>query len=158
MDLMEIPIKPTSPDNGKFQEENIMKICDLIDAKRKELGGLSANKVVVGGFSQGAALALAIACRYREPLGGCVVLSGWALPKQDIAAKLKKRGDIVKGTKFCVCHGESDNVVLMECGKHVNEMLSDCDVSFQTYRYMAHSSCGEEMGDVQEFLSGCFSS
>ena len=52
MDLMEIPIKPTSPDNGKFQEENIMKICDLIDAKRKELGGLSANKVVVGGLSK----------------------------------------------------------------------------------------------------------
>ena len=160
MDLLEIPIKPSSPDNGKFQEENIKKICDLIDEKRKSLGGLSASSVVVAGFSQGAALALATACRYKEPLGGCVVLSGWALPKQDIASQLKKRGDVVKNTKFCVCHGESDNVVLTSCGKNVNEILSKsgCNVSFSTYRHMAHSSCAEEMGDVLEFLSGCFSS
>ncbi len=160
MDLLEIPIKPSSPDNGKFQEQNIERICDLIDAKRKEMGDLDSSKVVLAGFSQGAALALACSVRYKEALGGCVILSGWALPHQDIASKLRKRGDVVKNTTYCVAHGESDNVVLTTCGKNVNEILSasGCSVTFQTYPHMAHSSSKEEMSDVLEFLQGVFDS
>ena len=160
MDLLEIPIKPTSPDNGKFQEESIKKICDFIDEKRKSLGGLSASRVVVAGFSQGAALALAVASRYEEPLKGCVVLSGWALPHQHIGSKLKKRRDVSSETKFFVGHGESDSVVMTSCGTNVNAILSQCGCkpTFKTYPGMAHSSCPEEMRDVLKFFSECFAS
>ena len=51
--------------------------------------GIPSNKIIVGGFSQGAALALYCALHYPEPLAGCIALSTF-FPE----AKLPKPGDL----------------------------------------------------------------
>ena len=46
--------------------------------------GIPPQRIVVGGFSQGAALAIASSLRFDKKLGGFFALSGWCLPKQNI--------------------------------------------------------------------------
>lgn len=159
MDILEIPIKPSSPDNGKQQEENIAYIHALIREKAKE-HSISLDRIVLCGFSQGGALSLASTIRFPKKLGGCVVCSGWALPAANIPKQLKVKNLPSKKTPYLVCHGTRDNVVLPSCGEYVTKMLREgecASVQSEKYEGMAHSSCASEMEDVQDFLLGVLS-
>eukprot|EP00511_Aplanochytrium_stocchinoi_P006492 CAMPEP_0204829160 /NCGR_PEP_ID=MMETSP1346-20131115/7211_1 /ASSEMBLY_ACC=CAM_ASM_000771 /TAXON_ID=215587 /ORGANISM="Aplanochytrium stocchinoi, Strain GSBS06" /LENGTH=186 /DNA_ID=CAMNT_0051958721 /DNA_START=228 /DNA_END=788 /DNA_ORIENTATION=+ len=150
MDLLEIPIKVNSPDNGLQQEESIQKIHELIE---KEISsGISSERIVLGGFSQGAALALASSLKFDKKLGGCVVFSGWALPHQQLGKILDT--SINKEMPFMVAHGKEDNVVLTENGIFVSNLLKQANahVNFHLYDGMPHSSCPEEINDLVAFL------
>lgn len=43
----------------------------------EEEKGIPSNRIILGGFSQGGALAIYSALRYSKPLGGVVALSCW---------------------------------------------------------------------------------
>lgn len=43
----------------------------------EEKAGIPSERVVIGGFSQGGALALYSALTMKKPLGGVMSLSGW---------------------------------------------------------------------------------
>jgi predicted esterase len=107
-----------SPDNGNQLDESIAIVHKIID--EEVANGTPANRIVVGGFSQGGALSLCCAIRYPHTLGGCCVLSGWAPPKQELHALLAASST---KTPFLVCHGDSDQVVLYENAVFVNKML-----------------------------------
>jgi len=149
MDLKDIPIAPTTPDIGKDIDRSIETIHGIIDAEVAK--GISSERIVVGGFSQGGALAFASSLLYSSRLGGTVVLSGWAPPLKNLPEVLP--GSPSKSAKFLVCHGESDQVVLPACGSQLAEILADCDVSLKLYPRMAHSSCPQEMEDMANFIA-----
>jgi lysophospholipase-2 len=152
MDLIEIPISPDSPDNGEHLDASLKIIHTLVD---KEINaGIDPSKIVLGGFSQGAALALVSALKYPKKLGGCVVFSGWALPQQKLDEVVKSTA--AKETNFFIGHGCSDQVVTFECGQQVNSLLEDggCSkVTFKPYAGMGHQSCGQEQEDALQFLT-----
>lgn len=64
---------------GPEDEAGIKKasesIQSMIDAEERE--GIPANRIVLGGFSQGGALALYTALTYKKPLAGVIGLSCW---------------------------------------------------------------------------------
>merc|ERR1712173_178898 len=96
MDLLDIPITPVTDDNGKDLPESLMLIHKLIDDLVAE--GISANRIVLGGFSQGGALALAATLKYPKCLAGACVLSGWCLKNLDVPSLAKTSSN--KGTPF----------------------------------------------------------
>jgi lysophospholipase-2 len=51
------------------------QIHTMIDNEMKE--GIPANRIIVGGFSQGGALAMYSALVFPQQLGGVISLSGW---------------------------------------------------------------------------------
>ncbi|PGH17615.1 hypothetical protein AJ79_00976 [Helicocarpus griseus UAMH5409] len=66
-------------------------LMDLVREEGKALGGV--GKVVIGGLSQGAVVALATALSFDaggggggEPLGGCVAMSGWLAFQKELMA------------------------------------------------------------------------
>lgn len=65
--------------SGPEDEAGIKKAAEsihgMIEAEEKE--GIPANRIVIGGFSQGGALALYSALTYRKNLAGIVSLSCW---------------------------------------------------------------------------------
>ncbi|KAI8435724.1 hypothetical protein MSG28_003968 [Choristoneura fumiferana] len=63
-------------------EEGIMRATGLIHGLISDeiKAGIPANRVLLGGFSQGGALALHSALTYPEPLAGVISLSCW-LPR-----------------------------------------------------------------------------
>ena len=65
---------------------------------------LPASKIFVGGFSQGAAVAVDLALHAPEPLGGVLVLSSPPGPAGDWDASAARN----RATRFFIAHGTSD--------------------------------------------------
>lgn len=65
--------------DGPEDEDGIKKATDLvhkmIDDEINE--GIASNRIIIGGFSQGGALALYSALRSNKTLGGVMALSCW---------------------------------------------------------------------------------
>jgi phospholipase/carboxylesterase len=111
--------------------------------------GLSADRIVLAGFSQGGALALFTGLRQQQTLAGVIALSGY-LPLGDIVAKEKQGRPPV-----FMAHGIIDDVVPVNFGRNSRRKLSQWgyDVRWQEYS-MAHTVTAEELADVQSFLAG----
>ncbi|KAG9293925.1 hypothetical protein G9A89_019263 [Geosiphon pyriformis] len=107
-------------------------IRDEIDA------GISSNPIVIGGFSQGAALALKIGLTSEYRFAGIF----WM------------RTEANKTTPIFMAHGDCDQVVPYELGHHTSKLLKNHEysVSFKTYQGISHSSSIEEIKDLNDFL------
>jgi len=103
-DLVDFPCTPDSKDDVKGITASLKRIHALIDSVAETV---EHSKIIVGGFSQGAALALQAVYTYPKKLAGCVCLSGWLqmrdqFPKAATAANKK--------TRCFWGHGFMDNV------------------------------------------------
>lgn len=157
MDLECIPISLARPgDNGKHMAASLAAIHRIIDDEIR--AGIPADRIVVGGFSQGGALALAAAASFPQRLAGAVVHSGWALPTQKIGERLKapEAAAASRKTPFLVCHGEADDVVTFDNAPAVHAMLrsAGCAAELKTYPGVGHGTCprGSSERDVLAFL------
>jgi predicted esterase len=76
-DLYDWPIGVGSQDDAEGLLKGVAQIEQEIAKLKAE--GIPASKIVVGGFSQGGAVALLAAYQNKsgEPYAGCVSLSGW---------------------------------------------------------------------------------
>ena len=117
---------------------------------REEKRGVSADRIVLAGFSQGGAIALQAGLRHRERLAGIVALSTY-LPLED---SLDREGAPAnKRTPIFMAHGTQDPVIpvqLAEASKRALEQRG-YDVAWQTWP-MPHSVCAEEVLAITEFL------
>ncbi len=57
-------------------EPALSAALDVVAALLDQVGGIPAEKVILGGFSQGACLAVEFAARHAQRLGGLLVFSG----------------------------------------------------------------------------------
>ncbi|GAA6043932.1 hypothetical protein JCM8097_000907 [Rhodosporidiobolus ruineniae] len=134
-------------------------ISDEVDA------GIPSERVIVGGFSQGAVIAYLTGIISERKLGGIVALSGFL----GMASKVKSGADAKSGWsdaqmktdhahKLPVFHGHgtADPVVQFPWGKTTVEKLrSDLgfeQIEFKTYPGMGHSFCEEEQADLEKWL------
>ncbi|CAI5527895.1 unnamed protein product [Closterium sp. Naga37s-1] len=151
-----------------------------IDAAARYVAGIleeekKANpdvKFAVGGFSQGGALSLYLMSRKvlgkfedgsdasAVPLHASVAFSGW-LPK----CSLKPGGSAAVGDAsvaekaaahpLLMAHGEADSLVPFAFGKGSAQVLQEAgfsNLTFKSYRGMAHSACPEELADLKAWL------
>ena len=94
--------------DGRVDEEGIKKARNTIHQMiaSEEKSGIAANRIVLGGFSQGGALALFAGLTYPKPIAGIIALSCW-LPKHDQVIQQLNNKDI----PVLQCHGDSDPIV-----------------------------------------------
>lgn len=78
--------------------------------------GIPANRIVVGGFSQGGAIALLSGLTAKVKLGGVVGLSCW-LPIDSKFPSLVQESDLNHETPIYMAHGTADNVVPTPLGQ-----------------------------------------
>jgi len=113
-------------------------------------GGITADKIVLAGFSQGGVLSLFTGLRFSQTLAGILALSCY-LPTAD---KLPEQlSDANKLTPILQQHGRQDDVVPLSAGKLANELLNsnNYSVTWQTYP-MAHSVIQEQLNDITSWL------
>lgn len=179
-DLSEIPISTKSPDLVNGQKESIAFIRHLID--RELTNGRKSQDIVIGGFSQGAALSLLSVIKFNDSssqssstsstvcaesdikdssssslsLGGLIMLSGWLVKNE----KINFNSNHFHDTQVFIGHGSQDNVVLKECADEVINLLSPdtkdrtTEINLTSKFYlMGHSSCNQEMSDLFDFLN-----
>ena len=117
---------------------------------REEKRGVSADRIVLAGFSQGGAIALQAGLRHRERLAGIVALSTY-LPLEDSLDREAAAAN--KGTPIFMAHGTQDPVIpvqLAEASKRALEQRG-YDVAWQTWP-MPHSVCAEEVEELGGFF------
>lgn len=135
--------------------ESSQRIEKLI--KTEIENGIPASRIVVGGFSQGAALSLYTGFRLSERLGGIIAMSGYLpIREQKSQDYINTITDLSKETPLLMCHGTADNVVRYEWGQKSFALLKSGGVqkaTLRSYPNMQHSACVEELAHIQEFLA-----
>ncbi|XP_045484078.1 acyl-protein thioesterase 1 [Pieris rapae] len=133
-------------------EEGIVNATTLIHRLISDevKAGIPAGRILLGGFSQGGALALHAALTYSEPLAGVMSLSCW-LPRH------AHFPDCVKAPKelpIFQAHGDCDPVVPYKWGQMTASFLKTFmkNIEFNTYQGLSHSSSDAELKDMKVFI------
>ncbi|KAI1815410.1 acyl-protein thioesterase-1-like protein [Poronia punctata] len=136
-------------------ERGLMETRDYISSLvQAEIdAGIPANRIVLGGFSQGGAMALLSGLTSKVKLGGVIALSAW-LPLDSKFAALAQESNVNQDTPVFMAHGSVDTVVPTPFGKMSYEALKKLNypVTMKLYNGMGHSACQEELDDVETFL------
>lgn len=112
--------------------------------------GISAERIVIAGFSQGGAIALHTAIRYPQKLGGILALSTYLPLKSKLAEEMHTANADIP---IFMAHGINDDVISLDRCKVSLKTLQDHHFSVRWHEYnMAHSVCMEEISDIHEFL------
>lgn len=79
--------------------------------------GIASERIVLGGFSQGGAMALFAGLTAPQKLGGIVGMSSWLVLSGKFEEEIKKENKGHNGaTKVFMGHGSSDPLVRVELG------------------------------------------
>jgi lysophospholipase-2 len=137
--------------NSKDDKEGILSSVSQIEAEvaKLEKEGIPKSRIVLGGFSQGGAVALLAAYHTaKEPYAGCVVLSAWL----KLADELKV-AESVKSTPLFWGHGSYDDKVLFEQQAFGVNKLKEEGIEVAASNYpVGHSSHPDEIQSMAEFL------
>ncbi|KAI8994690.1 Phospholipase/carboxylesterase/thioesterase [Pilobolus umbonatus] len=114
--------------------------------------GIPANRIVVGGFSQGCALSLLTGLTSEYKLGGIIGCSGWLFTANKFPAL---GSDANKKTPILMCHGEADATVNTAYGRKSYDKLKSLgyNINFITYPGLAHSANEKEISDIAQFIA-----
>lgn len=117
-------------------------------AREKERG-VPAGRIVLAGFSQGAAMALHVGLRHAETLAGIVVLSGYEVLAGTREAEASASN---AGTPILFGHGTLDPLVPVERGRAAYDAVAQGrDARWHEYP-MGHEVCDEEIVAVRDWL------
>ncbi|KZF20837.1 acyl-protein thioesterase 1 [Xylona heveae TC161] len=124
----------------------------LIDKEVSEKG-ISSDRIVLGGFSQGGAMSIFAGVTSPRKLGGIVGLSSYLLMGNKIR-DLVPSDNPNKDTPVFMAHGAEDELVKTRWGKKTADLLSEWGwkVDWKTYPGLAHSADPQEIDDLEAFL------
>jgi phospholipase/carboxylesterase len=121
---------------------------------RENERGVPDERIVVAGFSQGGAIALAGGLRHSKPLAGIVALSTY-LPMQDSFAA--ERSAANAATQVFWGHGTGDPIVPLSRGVQSRDLLQGLGYRVDWHTYpMPHSVNAQEVVDLRSWLGERF--
>ncbi|UHQ22982.1 carboxylesterase [Lysobacter sp. 5GHs7-4] len=133
-------------------DESVAQIEALI--AREAERGVPASRILLAGFSQGGAVALAAGLRRDEPLGGLIALSTY-LPMPERLAREAREG--ARAQPLFMAHGRHDPVVPYAAGELSATRLRALGLSPDWHAYpMAHQVCIEQIRDLGDWMSRRF--
>ena len=113
--------------------------------------GIPSEKIIIGGFSQGAAMSFYLGLKYPKKLGGIAALSGYLPLKDKLTDSLK--GELANMPIF-MAHGLYDNVIEIGIADSSFEKLSKEFNSASFLKYpMGHEVCEKEIDDLSIFFN-----
>jgi phospholipase/carboxylesterase len=116
--------------------------------------GVPAERVILAGFSQGGAIALAGGIRHQRQLAGIVALSTY-LPIAEIVAAERHAANAQ--TPIFMAHGTFDPVVPLMLGEMGRQRLLGFGHPLEWHSYpMAHQVCPQEISDLADWLGQRF--
>lgn len=112
--------------------------------------GISSNKIVLAGFSQGGALALHTALHYSQRLAGVFALSSY-LPLANLLANEMSNAN--QQLPIFLGHGSADKVLPQAASEISKAQLEKLGYSVTLKIYpMAHQVCQQEIADISAWL------
>ena len=128
-------------------------IAALID--EQVASGISADKIVLAGFSQGGVMSLFTGLRYPKTLAGIMALSCYLPTGDKLPSDLSEAN---RHTPLLQLHGDQDEVVPVIAGLSAYELIKTAGypTQWQTYS-MGHSVLPEQLKDIGKWLTTCLS-
>jgi phospholipase/carboxylesterase len=128
--------------------ESVVQVEQLV---ARETGrGVERSRVLLAGFSQGGAIALATGLRSQRPFAGLVALSTY-LPSAHSAEGALADGAATQ--PVFMAHGTQDPVVPCAAGEHSAGVLRRLGFAVDWHQYpMPHSVCAEEIDDLGSWM------
>lgn len=119
--------------------------------EREEARGIPSRRIVVGGFSQGGALACWTALRFTKPLAGAIALSTFLARNARLEAGVAPAN---RGLAVFAAHGTRDPLVPASAGRALRTKLEElgCAVEWREYP-MAHEVCLEELAALGAWIT-----
>jgi len=162
------PLKPVTINNGyimrawfdiysmqidqRIDQAGIADSVNLLGQliKNEHDKGISTEKIILGGFSQGAVIALITGLSYPQKLAGVIALSGY-LP--NATQVLMNRSQANQTISVFLAHGTEDTVVPFMLGQVTAAALEKQGIPVAWHSYiMSHSVCVEEINDIAQWL------
>src|SRR5690606_2486527 len=132
--------------------ESVAQVEALV--AREAARGIPSERLVLAGFSQGGAIALATGLRRDQPFAGLVALSTY-LPMAPQAADHLARPALRQ--PVFMAHGSQDPVVPPAAGEHTRTVLEGLGFQLDWHRCpMGHAVCAEEIRDLGDWLQDRF--
>lgn len=126
---------------------------DTVETSQQQIESLiaaePAKKIILAGFSQGAAMALQVGLRHQTQITGVLMMSGYLLESEEQPVPAST-GVLPIG----ILHGTADDVVPLEAARTAVESLEATGYapSFKSYPGLGHSVNEEEVQDVMDWL------
>ena len=117
---------------------------------REQERGVPSERILLAGFSQGGAIALAAGLRHPQKLAGIIALSTYLPMADTLAGERSAANDAVP---IFWGHGTLDPVVILQRGLDSRAVLEALGykVAWHTYP-MPHSVCPEEIVDLRRWI------
>jgi phospholipase/carboxylesterase len=112
--------------------------------------GVASRRIVLAGFSQGAAIALHTGLRYPEPLAGILALS-MPIPLPDRIAT--ERHTANAAAPVFLAHGTADPIVPFAMGEYAHQLLVRLGQEVDWHDYpVGHTVSPREIADLRAWL------
>jgi phospholipase/carboxylesterase len=132
--------------------ESVAQVEALITREGER--GIPPRRLLLAGFSQGGAVALAAGLRRVQPLAGLVALSTYLPMAPQARADLQP--DATAQPVF-MAHGLQDPVVPFMAGERSGALLRELGFAVDWHHYtMGHAVCADEIRDLGDWLSRRF--
>lgn len=164
------PVRPVSINNGmrmrawydilgleiaqRQDEHGIRASIAAVDAliARERARGFASERILLAGFSQGGAIALATALRHQQPLGGVIALSTYLPIAQHTDSEIAAAN---RAIPVFMAHGDQDPVVSHALGVMSRDYLARLGLRVEWHSYpMPHAVCAEEIIDIAHWIAG----
>ena len=137
----------------EIRKINELQLIDSVNEVHKliqrELDkGISSERIMIAGFSQGGAVAYHAALTFPQKLAGLMGLSTYFATASSITVNQEN-----KAIPIHIFHGSHDPMVLEAQGKRAyNDLISmGFEVAYKNYP-MEHELCFEEVADISQFI------
>jgi len=138
--------------NREARPEGLDESADIVRTllSRELERGIPPERILLGGFSQGGAVALYLGLRYSRALAGVIGLSTY-LPVAGLLAT--EAHQVNRDTPIFLAHGLHDPVLALHLAERSRELLTEqgFDVTWRTYP-MPHSLSEAELMDLSDWL------
>ncbi|CAF0914282.1 unnamed protein product [Rotaria sordida] len=143
-------------ESAKEDQEGIEKASQLLNSFVEDeiKNGIPSERIIIGGFSMGGALALHTALVSPHTLGGVLALSAW-LPLLTTFPNALVAGDKKVNLPILQCHGNKDLIIQINRARLCEENFKAMGLKeyiFKEYDGMDHTNCGQEMKDIIDFI------
>lgn len=120
-------------------------VAGLID--QQVASGISPDRLILAGFSQGGVIALETGVRYQPPLAGVIALSAYVALAEEFPPATNLSPSIL------MMHGTEDPIVPFSLAQDSCQLLRQLGYNVEWHAFpMPHSVCAEEMVILRRWL------
>lgn len=141
---------------GGEDPEDVRESAAMVEAliAREAQRGVSSDRVVLAGFSQGGAMALFVGTRHARPLRGIMVLSGYEVLAHTREAEAS---DANRDAPMLFCHGSFDPMVDIARARAAFSAYARRGSAAEWHEFpMAHEVSPPEIVVIRDWLAARF--